>query len=99
MDLIWLFGWEAHRPKIIAASFHTKSIGALRTLLRLLRTNYQLIVIISLVIMPNVTVSSLKKQNDSLEDEIVALKRNLEDLQQSINRQDRHVSSNSDLLH
>ena len=44
--------------------------------------------------MPNVTVSSLKKENDSLEDEIPALKRNLEELQQSIKRQDPQASSN-----
>ena len=44
--------------------------------------------------MPNVTVSSLKKENDSLKDEIPALKRNLEELQQSIKRQDPQASSN-----
>ena len=44
--------------------------------------------------MPNVTVSSLKKENDSLEDEIPALKRNLEELQQSIKRHDPQVTSN-----
>ena len=44
--------------------------------------------------MPNVTVSSLKKENDSLKDEIGALKRNLEELQQSIKRQDPKASSN-----
>ena len=41
------------------------------------------------------TVSSLKKENDSLKDEITALKRNLEELQQSIKRQDPQVTSNS----
>ena len=46
--------------------------------------------------MPNVTVSSLKKENDSLKDEITALKRNLEELQQSIKRQDPQVTSNGD---
>ena len=40
------------------------------------------------------TVSSLKKENDSLKDEITALKRNLEELQQSIKRQDPQVTSN-----
>ena len=44
--------------------------------------------------MPNVTVSSLKKENDSLKDEITALKRKLEELQQSIKRQDPQVTSN-----
>ena len=44
--------------------------------------------------MPNVTVSSLKKENDSLKDEITALKRNLEELEQSIKRQDPQVTSN-----
>ena len=44
--------------------------------------------------MPNVTVSSLKKENDSLKDEITALRRNLEELQQSIKRQDPQVTSN-----
>ena len=44
--------------------------------------------------MPNVTVSSLKKENDSLKDEITALERNLEELQQSIKRQDPQVTSN-----
>ena len=42
----------------------------------------------------NVTVSSLKKENDSLKDEIPALKRNLEELHQSIKRQDVQVTSN-----
>ena len=46
--------------------------------------------------MPNVTVSSLKKENDSLKDEITALKRNLEELQQSIKRQDPQVTTNGD---
>ena len=45
-------------------------------------------------VLPNVTVSSLKKENDSLKDEITALKRNLEELQQSIKRQDPQVTSN-----
>ena len=40
------------------------------------------------------TVSSLKKENDSLKHEITALKRNLEELQQSIKRQDPQVTSN-----
>ena len=44
--------------------------------------------------MPNVTVSSLKKENDFLKDEITTLKRNLEELQQSIKRQDPQVTSN-----
>ena len=44
--------------------------------------------------MPNVTVRSLKKENDSLKDEITALKRNLEELHQSIKRQYPHVTSN-----
>ena len=47
-----------------------------------------------LLAMPNVTVSSLKKENDSLKDDIGALKRNLEELQQSIKRQDPKASSN-----
>ena len=42
------------------------------------------------------TVSSLKKENDSLKDEITALKRNLEELQQSIKRQDPQVTTNGD---
>ena len=46
--------------------------------------------------MPNVTVSSLKKENDSLKDEITALRRNLEELQQSIKRQDPQVTTNGD---
>ena len=44
--------------------------------------------------MPNVSVSSLKRENDSLKDEIAALKRNLEELQQSIKRQDPQASNN-----
>ena len=44
--------------------------------------------------MPTVTVASLKKENDNLKDEIASLKRNLEELQQSINRQDPQVSNN-----
>ena len=44
--------------------------------------------------MPNVTVRFLKKENDSLKDEITALKQNLEELQQSIKRQDPQVTSN-----
>ena len=44
--------------------------------------------------MPNVTLSSLKKENDSLKDEVTALKRNLEEPQQSIKRQDPQVTSN-----
>ena len=44
--------------------------------------------------MPNVTVSSLKKENDSPKDEITAFRRNLEELQQSIKRQDPQVTSN-----
>ena len=44
--------------------------------------------------MPNATVSSLKKENDSLKDEITTLKRNLEELQQSIKRQEPQVTSN-----
>ena len=40
------------------------------------------------------TVSSLKKENDSLKDEITALKRNLEELHQSNKRQDPQVTSN-----
>ena len=40
------------------------------------------------------TVSSLKKENDSLTNEITALKQNLEELQQSIKRQDPQVTSN-----
>ena len=44
--------------------------------------------------MPNVTVSSLKKENDFLKDEITTLKQNLEELQQSIKRQDPQVTSN-----
>ena len=44
--------------------------------------------------MPNVTVNSLKKENDSLKDEITALKRNLEELHQSIKRRDPQVTSN-----
>ena len=44
--------------------------------------------------MPNVTVSSLKKENDSLKDEITAFNQNLEELQQSIKRQDPQVTSN-----
>ncbi|CAH3148640.1 unnamed protein product, partial [Porites evermanni] len=43
--------------------------------------------------MPNVTVSSLKKENDNLKDEITALKRKLEELQQSIKRQDPQVTT------
>ena len=43
--------------------------------------------------MPNVTVSSLKKENDSLKDEITAFNQNLEELQQSIKRQDPQVTS------
>ena len=41
--------------------------------------------------MPNVTVSSLKKENDSLKDEITALKQNLEELQQSTSHQDETI--------
>ena len=44
--------------------------------------------------MPNVSVASLKRENDSLKDEIVALKQNLEELQQSIKRQDPQASNN-----
>ena len=44
--------------------------------------------------MANVTVRFLKKENDSLKDEITALKQNLEELQQSIKRQDPQVTSN-----
>ena len=46
--------------------------------------------------MPNVSVPSLKRENDSLKDEIVALKQNLEELQQSIKRQDPQSSNNGD---
>ena len=46
--------------------------------------------------MTNVTESSLKKENDSLKDEITALMQNLEELQQSIKRQDPQVTSNGD---
>ena len=44
--------------------------------------------------MPNVSVASLKRENDSLKDEIAALKQNLEELQQSIKRQDSQASNN-----
>ena len=44
--------------------------------------------------MANVTVRFLKKENDSLKDEITALKQNLEELQQSIKRQDPQVTGN-----
>lgn len=44
--------------------------------------------------MPNPSVASLKKENDSLKGEIAALKRNLEELQQSIKRQDPQASNN-----
>ena len=44
--------------------------------------------------MPNVSVASLKRENDSLKDEIAALKRNLEELQQSMKRQDPQASNN-----
>ena len=44
--------------------------------------------------MPNVTLSSLKRKNDSLKDEIAAAKRNLEELQQSIKRQDPQTACN-----
>ena len=44
--------------------------------------------------MPNVSVASLKRENDSLKDEIAALKQNLEELQQSIKRQDPQASNN-----
>ena len=40
-----------------------------------------------------VTVASLKKENDSLKDEIAALKRNLEELQQSTKRPDSQASN------
>ena len=43
--------------------------------------------------MPNVSVSSLKRENDSLKDEIATLKRNLEELQQSIKQQDQQASN------
>ena len=45
--------------------------------------------------MPNVSVASLKRENDSPKDEIAAIKRNLEELQQSIKRQDPQTSNNS----
>ena len=44
--------------------------------------------------MPNVSVNSLKKENDSLKDEIATLERNLEELQQSIKRQDPQAFNN-----
>ena len=44
--------------------------------------------------MPNVSLNSLTKENDSLKDEIAALKRNLEELQQSIKWQDPQASNN-----
>ena len=44
--------------------------------------------------MPNVSVASLKRENDSFKGEIAALKRNLEELQQSIKRQDPQASNN-----
>ena len=40
------------------------------------------------------SVSSLKRENDSLKDEIATLKRNLEELQQSIKQQDQQASNN-----
>ena len=40
------------------------------------------------------SVASLKMENDSLKDEIAALKQNLEELQQSIKRQDPQASKN-----
>ena len=48
------------------------------------------------LIMPNVPVASLKTENDSLKDEVAALKRNLEELLQSIKRQDPQASNNGD---
>ena len=44
--------------------------------------------------MPNVSVNSLKKENDSLKDEIATLERNLEELQQSIKRPDPQAFNN-----
>ena len=41
-----------------------------------------------------VTLASLKKENDSLKDNTTALKRNLEELQQSTKRQDSQASNN-----
>ena len=40
-----------------------------------------------------VTVASLKKENDSLKDEIAALKQNLEELQKSTKRHDSQASN------
>ena len=44
--------------------------------------------------MPNVTVTSLKKENDRLTEEIAALKQNLEELQPFIKWQDPQVCNN-----
>ena len=44
--------------------------------------------------MPNMSIACLKRENDSLKDEIAALKQNLEELQQSIKRQDPQASNN-----
>ena len=44
--------------------------------------------------MPNVTVSSLKKENDSLKAQIATLRHNFEILQQSIQRSDGQATSN-----
>ncbi|XP_068692540.1 uncharacterized protein [Montipora foliosa] len=44
--------------------------------------------------MPKVSLASLKRENDSLKDEIAALKQNFEELQQSIKRQDPQASKN-----
>ena len=44
--------------------------------------------------MPNVTVTSLKRENDSLKEEIVTLRRGFENLQKSLTRNDAQESGN-----
>ena len=44
--------------------------------------------------MPNLSVASLKRENDSLKDEITTLNRKLEGPQQSIKQQDPQASNN-----
>ena len=44
--------------------------------------------------MPNLTVTSLKRANDSLKEEIATLRRGFENLQQTLKRNDAQESSN-----
>ena len=44
--------------------------------------------------MPNVTVKSLKRENDSLKEEIATLRRGFENLQKSLTRNEAQESGN-----